>query len=86
MVTETSMEAHSQLKPSRMQECYRIIVKAISASGPMNNMMIHKYTQIPLNVVCPRALELRQKGHLEFDRRDICPYTKNPSNFWRIRQ
>lgn len=86
MVTETSMEAHSQLKASRVRECYKIILRAISASGPMNNTMISVQTNLKINVVCPRVLELRRMGHLESAGRGICPINKTSTEFWRIKR
>lgn len=88
MATETSMEAHSQLKASKVRHDYGIILRAISSLREANNSMIAQRTGLKINIVCARMNELRNKfanSPIEFVGNKQCPINGTTTQFWRIK-
>lgn len=58
------------------------VLKAINEIEPCNNLMISKYTGLPINSVTPRVYELKKKGLIKELKIDICPITGRKTIFY----
>lgn len=90
-IQDTSFEAYIQRDKMKVRQDYLTLLNAIKSLGEANNTMLVRFTGLPINVVCPRMFELRQKGHLELVGKKPCPIRKErgitvTTRFWRIRQ
>lgn len=79
MVTETSMEAHSQLNDKRVGAQQLLIIKTLRKIQPATNRMIALEACLNINVVTPRCNELKELGFIVISHKDKCqlqPYRK----------
>lgn len=58
------------------------VLKAIDKIEPCNNLMISKYTGLPINSVTPRVHELKKKGLIKELKVDLCPITQRKTIFY----
>ena len=63
-----------------------MVYRALKELKTANNNMIAEHLGIPINQITPRCLELRKMGVVIFYKKDVCPYTKRLSCFWRLRK
>ena len=91
-VRETSLLAYSEKLETigEMQsEVYRVIR---NFNNGCNNKMIAKYMKLPINSITGRVNELRKRGLVIEDRKDICPITLETEGktrmtlFWKVRR
>jgi len=63
------------------------ILKTIDKIEPCNNLMISRYTGLPINSVTPRVYELKRKGLIKELKVGECPITKRRTLFYvRVRK
>ena len=51
-----------------------------------NNQMIANFLHLPINSITPRVNELRKKHIVMMDKKELCPYTKRLTCYWRVRR
>lgn len=79
---QTSIEAFIGIAEElgrRQMEVYKVLLD----SGEMNNLMIAKKLNLPINSITPRVLELRKMDLVEEAYKDSCPFTGRYTIFWR---
>lgn len=82
MVTSTSIMAFKELDLNKKQS---LVYQSLKRLGVANNLMVSKDSGININCVCGRMYELRNKlKKVTFVKKDICPYTKKITQFWRV--
>jgi len=81
-VRDTSLEAFQEVKKT-IGKRHEQILMALGI-GDCNNLMISKRAYLPINVVTARVNELVKMGKVKEAYRDICPYTKRRTIFWKI--
>ena len=79
-VQQTSIDAFEEIKPE-LGERQLSVYNALN--GEMNNSMIARTLNIPINTVTPRVKELRNMGLVIESKRDECPITHRTTIFWR---
>ena len=83
MVTETSLESFKEIKKD-IGRRQKMVYNVLKDLGPANNLMISKKSGIPLQSVCGRMNELRNKLKLvTFSHIGKCPYTKRSTQYWK---
>jgi hypothetical protein len=65
---------------NRQKECL-IALKKIQ---PANNLMLSKFTGLPINQVVPRIYELRKKGLVRLHHIGVCPISHEQTRFYSI--
>jgi DNA-binding MarR family transcriptional regulator len=82
----TSLLAYAEVLEN-LNERQIQVLKAIDKIEPCNNLMISKYSGLPINSVTPRTNELNKKGLIREFKKGICPITKRTTIFYeRIRK
>ena len=66
----------------RQIEVYRAILDLKSC----NSTMISKHLDLKISSVTGRVHELRQYGIVMQEKKDLCPYTKKLTIFWKVRR
>lgn len=84
VLQQTSLDAYKDISPY-LNTRQRVVLDAISSLEEANNLMISKFLSLPINLITPRVLELRIKGLVVESYRDLCPYTKRTTIFWRVK-
>lgn len=51
-----------------------------------NNQMIAQFLHLPINSITPRVNELRKLHIVMMDKKELCPYTKRMTCYWRVRR
>ena len=51
-----------------------------------NNQMIANFLRLPINSITPRVNELRKLHIVMMDKKELCPYTKRLTCYWRVRR
>ncbi len=81
----TSIRAYGEVLETlgeRQAQVYAVIRKLKSC----NNQMICNFLGLPINSITPRVNELRKLHIVMMDKKDMCPYTKMLTCFWRVRR
>lgn len=60
------------------------VYKAIRDLKSVNNKMIAAHLNLEINTVVPRVFELREFGIVKEDKKDLCPYTKKLTSYWKV--
>jgi len=81
---DTSLLAWSEVMET-LGDRQIVIYRALKQLKIANNTMLAEHLGLPINVVVPRIYELRKLGVVIFYKKDICPFTKRLSCFWRCR-
>ena len=84
-IMPTSLLAYAEVLDNlceRQAQAYGVIRSLKSC----NNQMICNYLHLPINSITPRVNELRKLHIVMMDKKDICPYTKKMTCFWRVRR
>lgn len=63
----------------------REVLLALKKIQPANNLMIARYLNLPINSICGRMKELREKGIIIFDSIKSCPITKESTKYYKIK-
>ena len=81
----TSILAYAEVLETlgeRQREVYKVLLKLKSC----NNVMIANYLRLPINSITPRINELRKKHIVMMDKKELCPFTKRLTCYWRVRR
>ena len=83
VIANTSIESYKEILTNiskRQKEVYQVLLSLKCA----NNLMISKKSGIPLQSVCGRMNELRNKLKLvTFSHIGKCPYTLRSTQYWK---
>ncbi len=85
MITDTSMIAYEQIT-SKLSSRQRKVFNSIKALGKTCNEAIAWHTELPINCVCPRVLELRKMGLIVEAGVNIKGPHGRPVRMWRVSQ
>ncbi len=84
MIQQTSLVAYYDIY-RKLGLLQRKVLAIIREVGPVSNLMISRYSSIPINIVTPRVNELRKIGLVVFDRKDVCEISGKRVIYWRVR-
>lgn len=62
------------------------VYSVIRELGSCNNVMIANALHLPINSITPRVNELRKKHIVMMDKKELCPFTKRLTCYWRARR
>jgi len=82
-VKDTSLSAYAEVLEN-LGERQLEVYKALYDLKEANNTMISEHLHLSINNVTPRISELRSYGIVRQSKKDICPYTKKRTIFWRV--
>ena len=85
-VQPTSLEAYFEKVLPKLAECQQRVLDVFyeNPDRDWTNMELAEYLGWSVNRVCPRVLELREKGILVRSCRRRCRVTGNNAYAWRI--
>ena len=81
----TSLIAYAEVLEN-LGERQTLVYAAIRTLKSCNNQMICNFLGLPINSITPRVNELRKLHIVMMDKKDMCPYTKMLTCFWRVRR
>lgn len=79
----TSLLAFQEIIPT-LENRELEVFKAIRQLQPCNNLMISEFLHLPVNCITGRVFSLRKYNLVIYYKKDICPYTKKLTYFWKI--
>jgi len=83
-VTETSLKAYKSIS-KELKGRQLAVYNAIKEIEPCNNLMIAKHLNLPINSICGRVNELRNKLKLVgYSHTADCPITGKSTMFWKV--
>lgn len=86
MIQQTSqlslLDTIKEGKVGRRQQ--QILDFLFATRGYHNNNEISRFTGLPINVVCPRVLELRKLGKIIEHKKAKDPVTNRLTIYWRL--
>ena len=82
-VKDTSLQAYAEVLEN-LGERQLEVYKALYDLKEANNTMISNHLHLSINNICPRINELRSYGIVRQSKKDICPYTKKLTIFWKV--
>lgn len=86
MIQQTSqLSLLDTIKENKINKRQQQILDFLNATkGYHNNNEIAHFTGLPINVVCPRVLELRKLGRIIEHKKDRDPQTNRLTIYWRL--
>ena len=81
----TSLVAYSEVLEN-LGERQTAVYCAIRNLKSCNNQMIANFLRLPINSITPRVNELRKLHIVMMDKKELCPYTKRLTCYWRVRR
>ncbi len=84
-IMPTSLVAYAEVLENlgeRQTQVYVVIRNLKSC----NNQMIAEFLHLPINSITPRVNELRKLHIVMMDKKELCPYTKRLTCYWRVRR
>lgn len=81
MIQPTSILAYNDIKPKLTAKQDEVFTFLFRVGYPMTNKEIGKAIGRPVNEICPRILELRDAGYVEFAE---FKYTPKKSMAWQV--
>ena len=82
-VKDTSLLAYSEVLET-LGERQLEVYKALYELKEANNTMISEKLNLSINNVTPRINEMRSYGIIRQSKKDICPFTKKMTIFWKV--
>lgn len=81
---QTSIEAYQELAFSKIGDRQKCVLLALLEQGALNNRLLARALNWPVNCVTPRINELRKQGYVEeaFINKDYA--TGKNTIFWRV--
>jgi len=83
MIADTSLDSYLGLSEEKLRERDRRILELLRTTGPKNNREIAELLHLPVNVVTPRTLSLRNRGLLFYSGRYKDPVTHSWAYRWK---
>lgn len=84
MIQETSLLAYVEVLEN-ISERQSHVYKILDEFGTLNNTMIAKKLNLPINCITGRTNELRRKGLIINIYKGTCPITKKRTLFWKVK-
>ena len=81
-VKDTSLQAYAEVLEN-LGERQLEVYKALHELKEANNTMLSNHLNLSINNITPRINELRKLGLVKQSKKDICPYTKKLTIFWK---
>lgn len=81
----TSLVAYAEVL-GNLGERQTAVYCAIRNLKSCNNQMIAQVLHLPINSITPRVNELRKLHIVMMDKKELCPYTKRMTCYWRVRR
>ena len=81
----TSLTAYAEVLENLCERQTQVYV-VIRNLNSCNNQMIAEFLRLPINSITPRVNELRKLHIVMMDKKELCPYTKRMTCFWRVRR
>lgn len=62
-----------------------VLISLKKINHPVNNLMVSRFMNLPINQITPRMNELRKLGIVIYHHTASCPFTKHSSRFFVIK-
>ena len=86
MIQATSLIALEEVL-SKINERQKQVLMAFKIlNKPSNNLMISRFTGLPINCTTPRCNELRKKGLIIYHHTGSCPVTNRATRFYVLKE
>ena len=88
-MADTSLKAFYDILETlgdRETEVMILLIKNARHKVSLNNLMISKDLNLPINCVTGRVNSLRKYGVVVMDKKEKCPYTGKLTKFWKPRR
>lgn len=84
MIQQTSLDSYWQLDDNTLGQRQAQVLEAIAIIEPANNRQIAEKANLPINVVTPRVVELRELGKIVEAFKATDEATNRRTIYWRL--
>jgi hypothetical protein len=85
MIQATSLIALEEVLSKINDRQKQVLIAFKSINKPANNLMISRFTGLPINATTPRCLEIKRKGLIIYHHTSACPETGRATRFYVLK-